>query len=592
MSRDPHSYACPDEARVTHLDLDLAVDFDKKRIAGQVALDVTLAPGAHEVVLDTRDLELYAVTDAEGAPLPHRLGERDPLLGTSLTVDLSGGARRIVIRYTTGPDAPALDWLSPAQTAGGEHPFLFTQGHALQTRSYIPTQDSPAIRQTYAARITVPSPLVALMSAEHLGVTDAPGGAGKTFSFRMREPLPPYLIALAVGDLGFRATGPRTGVFAEPSLLDRAAHEFAEIERMIDVAEGLLGPYRWGRFDVLVMPPSFPYGGMENPRLTFTSAGLLAGDRSLTTVVAHELAHAWAGNLVVNANWDDFWLNEGFTVYVELRMNELLWGKERVGMLETYGWRELSAEIERLGPTSPDTRLCYEMKGRDPVVGVTVVPYLKGMSFLAALEKAVGRPRFDAWLRGWFDRHAFQSVTTADLEQDLGEHLFGGGPAPLDLDRWLRAPGLLPEAAPAPSRALAEVDARAADFLAGAPAVSLGAGAWCAQEWRHFLGTLLGKATSEQLAALDDVFGLAESGNHEVRFAFLRAAARSRHTPVLPAIERFLGESGRGKFVRPLYNELLGSDWGREVAHRAYAASRPRYHRLLQGALDPLFSKP
>ncbi len=590
MIVDPHSFANPDEARVVHLDLALTVDFDARRLEGTATLDLALAPDARALVLDTRGLTIHAITDASGIALPFALAAADPLLGSALHIDVSSGATQVVVRYTTGPDAGALQWLAPAQTAGGAHPFLFTQGHALETRSWIPTQDSPAVRHTYAARITVPTALVAAMSAERLPPVVAPDGETRVFSFTMREPIPPYLIALAVGDLAFRATGPRTGVFAEPALIERAAHEFAEIERMIDAAESLLGAYRWGRFDVMVMPPSFPYGGMENPRLTFTSPSLLAGDRSLTTVVAHELAHAWAGNLVVNATWDDFWLNEGFTVYVELRMNELLWGHERAGMLKTYGWRELGAEIERLGPSSPDTRLHYDMRGRDPVVGVTAIPYLKGVAFLWTLELSVGRARFDPWLRGWFDRHAFGSVTTEDLVIDLRAHLFGDAP-PVDLDRWLHQPGLPEEAAPPPSPALERVDAGARAFLAGAPAVSLGAGAWCAQEWRHFLGTLLGQVPAERLAELDEVFALSESENTEVLFAWLRVAARCRHAPALPVIARFLGKNGRGKYLRPLYTELLASDEGAALARRVYAEARPRYHAVVQTALDALFSK-
>lgn len=487
-----------------------------------------------------------------------------------------------------------MQWLAPEQTAGGEHPYLFTQGHAILTRTWLPTQDSPALRQTYDARVTVPRPLSAVMSAEHLPPADTPAGDARVFSFRMPRPLPPHLIALAAGDLAFRATGPRTGVFAEPSVVERAAWEFADLERMMDAAEAIGGPYLWERFDVVVMPPSFPYGGMENPRLTFASPSLIAGDRSLTTVVAHELAHAWAGNLVTNATWDDFWLNEGITVYVELRMNEALWGSERAGMQRTYGWRELTAEVERQGPTSPDTRLHYDMRGRDPAVGVTVIPYLKGATFLWTVEQTVGRERFDRWLRGWFERRAFTSVTTEEALQDLAEHLFGVASwreIPVDVERWVYQPGLPAEAAPPPSPVLEKVDAGAAAFLAGAPAASLGAGAWSPQEWRHFLGTLLGEVSAERLAELDSAFHLSANGNAEVLFAWLRLAARNRYVSALPAIERFLRGQGRGKFLRPLYTELLASEWGAEVARRVYAEVRPRYHALVRTALDRLMEK-
>jgi aminopeptidase N len=592
MSLDPHSYARPSEARVVHVSLDLAVDFERRRLEGTASLDFQAAPGAREIVLDTRGLVIHAVTGPGGAPLGYELARADPLLGSALTIPLPESGARVSIRYSTGPEAPALDWLAPAQTAGGVHPFLFTQGHAIETRSYVPLQDSPGIRQTYDARISLPRPLTAVMSAASIGRTDAPDGRSRVFSFEMKQPIPAYLIALAAGDLGFRAIGSRTGVFAEPATLERAANEFVELERMMEAAERLGGPYRWDRFDVLVMPPSFPYGGMENPRLTFASPTIVAGDRSLTTVVAHELAHAWAGNLVTNATWNDFWLNEGVTVYLELRMNEALWGAERAEMLKTFGWRELEAQIESAGAASPDTRLRYDMTGRDPAEGVTPIPYLKGAAFFWSLERALGRPRIDRWLRGWFDRRAFTSVTTDTLLCDLDEHLFEGGAPPFDLSRWIDQPGVPADGAPAPSRALDEIDAAAAAFAGGALARSLGAEAWIPAEWRLFLGTLLRAPIGpERLAELDGAFLLSKSGNAEVLFAWLRLAARTHWDPALPAIERFLLETGRGKYLRPLYTELLASEWGSALAERAYAAARPRYHALVRAALDRLLAR-
>lgn len=591
MTSDPHSFARPQEARVTHVSLDITLDFEARRLHGSATLDLAVAPGAREVVLDTRGLEIEEVTDGAGTPLPFTLGAPDPVLGSALSISLPPGTERVSVRYAAGPEADALQWLAPEQTAGGEHPYLFTQGHAILTRTWLPTQDSPGIRQTYDARVTVPRPLSAVMSAEHLPPVDAPAGDARIFAFRMRRPLSPHLIALAAGDLAFRATGPRTGVFAEPKVVERAAREFADLERMMDAAEALGGPYLWERFDVVVMPPSFPYGGMENPRLTFVSPSLIAGDRSLVTVVAHELAHAWAGNLIINATWDDFWLNEGVTVYVELRMNEALWGGERAGMLKVHGWRELSAEVERQGAASPDTRLHYDMRGRDPAEGVTVIPYVKGAAFLWTVEQAVGRERFDRWLRGWFERRAFTSVTTDHLLADLAQHLFGVASwreIPVDVERWVYEPGLPAEAAPPPSPILEKVDASAADFLAGAPAAALGAAAWGAHEWRHFLGTLLGELPPARLAELDAAFGLSSSDNAEILVAWLRLAARSRYTPALPAIERFLLAQGRGKHLRPLYTELLASEWGTPVARRVYAGARSRYHALVRAALDKL----
>lgn len=585
--RDPHSGARPDEARVRHVDLDLAIDFDHRVIRGVATLNCEVAPGARTLVLDARRLAIATVTDGAGTSLPHRLQERDPVLGAALEIELRAGASRVVITYATHPEAEGLQWLEPAQTAGGTKPFLFTQGHAIQTRSWIPIQDSPGIRITYDARVRVPSGLVALMSAEHLGEVAADAD-GTTFAFRMREAIPPYLVALAVGDLARAEVGPRTAVFAEPSWLARSAYELGEMERMIDAAEALVGPYRWGRFDVVVMPPSFPYGGMENPRLTFASPTIIVGDRSLTTVVAHELAHAWAGNLVTNATWRDFWINEGTTVYLELRLHEALWGTERATMLESWGHRELLSEIRHMGAASPDTRLRYDMVGRDPAEGVTVIPYLKGAAFFSALEGEVGRPRLDAWLRTWFDRHAFQSVTTDELLADVRAHL---APTTIDLDAWVDAPGPPMGPGPRASALAARVEQATAALLAGAAPASIDVEGWTPQAWRQLLGAVLAGAPTTELAdAIDATFHLSEKANPEILLPWLRLEARLQRAAATPKIEQFLLDHGRLRYLKPIYVELLASAWGRAIATRAYAVARPRYHALVRASLDKLLA--
>ena len=409
---DAHSYARPSEAVVHHVALDLAADFEAETLAGTATLTVEGRPGATEVVLDTRDLAIERVTDAAGAPLRFAVGPSDPILGAPLTVALPPadplvgdrpGSRLVVVHYRTAPTAAAVQWLGPAQTTSGQ-PFLFTQGEAILTRTWVPTQDSPGIRQTYEAAITVPANLTAVMSAQAQGEPVA-AGATRTFRYALDKPVPPYLIALAVGDLAFRPIGDQTGVWAEPAVVEAAAAEFAEVDEMIEAAEALYGPYRWGRYDLLVLPPSFPFGGMENPTLTFATPTILAGDRSLVSLVAHELAHSWSGNLVTNATWSDFWLNEGFTVYFENRIMEAVYGPARAEMLRQLGRADLMAELETL--PAADQTLHVDLAGRDPDDGFTSVPYDKGAAFLFTVESVVGRERLDAFLRGYFDRNAF-----------------------------------------------------------------------------------------------------------------------------------------------------------------------------------------
>jgi leukotriene-A4 hydrolase len=591
LPRDIHSFARPDEARVTHVSVDLRADFAAHTLAGTATLDVQAAPGAREIVLDTRDLTIQQVTDGGGNALRWALGAADSVLGVPLTVQLPQGTRRIAIQYRTSPQAGALQWLTPEQTGGKQQPFLFSQGQAILTRTWIPTQDSPGIRQTYDARIVVPAPLTAVMSADMLTPQGEPADGGRAFRFRLDTPIPPYLIALAVGDLAFRATGPRTGVWAEPGTLERASYELAELEQFVDAAEALYGPYRWGRYDVLVLPPSFPFGGMENPRLTFATPTILAGDRSLVSLVAHELAHSWSGNLVTNATWSDFWLNEGFTTYFENRIMERLYGAERAAMLANLGWQEMQAEIEAVGGmNAPDSRLHIDLAGRDPDAGMTEIPYEKGATFLRTIEAAVGRERWDAYLRSYFDRHAFQPMTTERFLDDLRANLVRGDAAleqRLMLQEWVYGTGVPSNAVRRESDAFARVEAQAARFAAGTPAAQLETSRWSTQEWQHFLGALPRGMREAQLADLDRAFRLSEQGNSEILYAWLQIAVQHRYQPPVPALERFLTGQGRRKFVRPLFASLMEQgEWGQSLARRIYAVARPGYHPVTANSVD------
>ena len=589
---DIHSFARPADARVTHLALDLRADMAARQLQGTATLTVQRRPGATELVLDTRDLDIERVTDSGGATLKHALGEADPIKGQALTVGLPERNTPVVITYRTRPTAAALQWLTPEQTAGKRQPYLFSQGQAILTRTWIPTQDSPGIRQTYAARITVPAALRAVMSAERVEgqPAAAPGGAERTFEFRMTHPVPPYLIALAIGDIADRAIGPRTAVYTEPAVLERAVHEFADLEKMVEQAEPLLGPYRWGRYDLLVLPPSFPFGGMENPRLTFATPTVIAGDRSLVLLVAHELAHSWSGNLVTNATWSDFWLNEGFTTYVEFRIMEAVYGKDRADMLRVLGRRGLQAEIDRLGgPASKETILHLDLTGKDPDEGVTDIAYEKGALFLQTIEAAVGRERFDAYLRSYFDRHAFQSITSAMFLDDIRRHLIAGDAGleqRLGLEAWIYQPGIPDNAVVVRSAALERVEEQTKAFVAGATGPLPDAKAWSTQEWQHFLDNLPEKLSPAQFERLDRAFNLTGNGNSEILFSWFRIAIRNNYRPAMPALERFLTSQGRRKFLRPLYEDLMKQDWGQAEARRIYKISRPSYHSVSTSTLD------
>lgn len=602
--RDVHSHARPEVARVVDVALDLAADFEASRLSGTATLSITGVPGAQEIILDVLNLDLQAVRTPEGRALAYTLGAEDPTLGQALTVRLdrplaAGETRRLVIVYATRPDAAALQWLTPAQTAGGRLPYLFSQGQAILTRTWVPTQDSPGIRQTFSARITAPEALKVVMSADHLTPEGEPAGPGRrAWRFRMDNPVPPYLIAIGAGDVAFEAIDDRTGVFTEPSKLAAAHRELVPTAGMVAAAEALYGPYIWGRYDLLVLPPSFPFGGMENPRLTFATPTIIAGDQSLVSLVAHELAHSWSGNLVTNATWDDFWLNEGFTVYFENRIMEAVYGRDRALQEQVLGWNSLQDTLASLPPA--DTRLKLDLAGRDPDDGMTDVAYEKGAAFLRTIERLVGRERFDVWLRGYFERNAFRPMTTERFLEDIRAHLVQGDAAlesRLMMDAWIYQPGMPSNWVPPVSGTFAPVDAAAqAVFVAGAPVSTVPWGEWNTQQRLRFLGwrpeglEAAGDWLSpEQLADLSATLGLTAEGNAEIIFAWLQIALQHRYDPAVPQAEGFLTGMGRRKFVLPLFRTLWAeADWGRPLATRLYRQARPLYHPVTTGSVDPL----
>ncbi len=588
---DAHSFAKPLEARVTHVALDLDVDFDAKRIGGTATLDIDRRPDAKQIILDDNGLEIDGIADASGKPLPYSVRAKDPNLGAPLQIALRPDTRRLVIRYKSAPQAGALQWLTPAQTAGKKAPFLFSQGESIENRSWIPTQDSPGIRQSWEATLHVPAGMTAVMSAPASAKPITQGGES-VFSFAMPHSVPSYLIAIAVGDLTFRSLGPRTGVWAEPVTVDAAARELSDTEKMVSAAEKLYGPYRWGRYDVLVLPPSFPYGGQENPTMTFLTPTFIAGDKSLVSLVAHELSHSWSGNLATNAVWNDFWLNEGVTTYAERRIVEQLYGKKVADEQIDLGIDALNKAVaDAGGPASPDTRLHLDLKGRHPDEGLSDISYEKGAAFLRTIEAIVGRDRFDAWLKGWIDRHAFQPVTSAMFLADIRANLVKGDKAlenKLMLDRWVYRPGIPPNMARPPANTFADQDKAAVAFAAGAAPPAAWA-QWTTDERLRFLNRLPRTLPKARLDALQSAFDLNATRNMEVRFAWLSLAVSNRYDPSAASLEEFLTSQGRGKFVRPLFQALArDKSWGLPITKRIYPKARPLYHPLVTRDLDKL----
>ena len=589
-AKDAASYARPLEARVHHVALNLTVDFDAKRIGGTATLDIDRKPNAREIILDDKDLEIESITDGGKQPLQYKVGAADPKLGAPLAITLGPDTKRLIIKYKSAPDAGALQWLTPEQTAGKKKPYLFSQGQAIENRSWIPTQDSPGIRQSWEATIHVPAGLVAVMSAPKSAEPMTQGGES-VFSYKMPHSVAPYMIAIGVGDLAFRELGPRTGVWTEPVMLDRAAAELADTEKMVEAAEKLYGPYRWGRYDLLVLPPAFPYGGMENPTLTFLTPTFIAGDKSLVGLVAHELAHSWSGNLVTNATWADSWLNEGFTSYFENRIMEAIYGPKRAAQEASLSFDDMEKALAEEGRTAPVTRLNLAKVEGVPDGGATGIIYDKGAVFLRTLERLVGREKWDAYLRSYFDRHAFQPMTSALFLADLRENLVKGDKAleeKLQLDNWVYKPGLPSNVARPDRAAFAAIDEAVAAFGKSGTAPS-GFSGWTTAEKLRFLNKLPRKLPKARLNELNNRLKLNEAGNNEVLFAWLDLAVANRYDPAVPFLERFLTTQGRRKFVRPLIESLAGdAQWGRPIAVRVYRVARGSYHPITQRDLDKL----
>ncbi|GJI96593.1 aminopeptidase [Duganella caerulea] len=591
---DPLSYARYDQVRTSDLYLDLKADFGHKTLAGYAELTLNwIDPSARTLVLDTNELNIAKVQvlnpNGRWSAASFMLDKPDAEKGRALRIALSFQPQKVRVYYRTAPSAAALQWMSPQQTMSGKRPFMFSQSEEINARSWAPVQDTPAVRFTYSARIEAPAGMRVVMSAEN--DQNATGAGG--WKFKMAQPIPSYLLAIAIGEIDVRTIGPRSAVYAEPARIEAAAYELADTEKMISAAEGLYGPYRWERYDMIVLPPSFPIGGMENPRLTFLTPTMIAGDRSLVDLIAHELAHSWSGNLVTNASWKHFWLNEGFTTYVTTRIVEKLYGEEVAEMNLQVEQEEALASL----PSIPAAKQALVTRDADTSAASYTdsgLVYPKGAWLLRTLEQRAGREVFDPFLRGWFDQHAFKSATTDEFVAYLKKNLLDVHPdvmSQAELDEWLYGAGIPASARHAASPRLAALDAQRTAWLKGElPTKDLNGKNWIALEWMHFLNDIDGKANATQLQELDQAFALGKSGNNEIAYRFYLASIKAGYN-VREPLNTFLMSVGRQKFVVPLYTALLKNPGDREWAKAVYAKAREHYHPVTQGSVDKQFKK-
>jgi aminopeptidase N len=578
LARDPHTYSRPNVARVTHLEWDANVDFSSRIISAKATYDIALAPGASEIVFDISTIKIDRV-EVNGQPVSFELGPEKKYLGQPLIIPVDSTSSKVSIQYSTAPGAEALLWVE------GEKPFLFTQSQAILARTWIPCQDSPGVRITYNARVKVPQGLLALMSAENPQQVSGDG----VYQFRMDQPIPSYLMALAVGDIAFKAVGDRTGVYAVPSVLDAAAKEFEDMQRMVEAAEKLYGPYVWGRYDLLVLPAAFPFGGMENPKLTFATPTIIAGDKSLVSLVAHELAHSWSGNLVTNSTWNDFWLNEGFTVYFEQRIMEAVYGRDISEMQAQLARQDLDMTLEDYGQRNmnQDTRLKLVLDERNPDDGMSDIAYNKGYFFLRLIEETAGREKFDAFLKDYFTSHAFQTMDTETFVGYLREKLVTTEmDASIGIDNWIYGEGLPDNAPRVNSQKLDEVDRLAAQWSRTKKTNDIPWAKWGYEERYRFLSSIE-NFTADDMSSLNTAFDISNTGNNEVLFKWLELSVLKKKTGEYARLEKFLCSVGRRKFVQPLFEALVNSGQT-DLAKRIYASARPGYHAVTVNTIDEL----
>ena len=592
---DSLSYAEPDKVRIKDLALELAVDFEQKQLSGSATYQLDWQdPEATQLVLDTRDLTIEKVvgerTDGKWIDLKYDLAAADPILGSKLSIEAPEHPARIRVTYHTSPDASGLQWLTPAMTEGGEQPFMFSQSQQIHARSWVPLQDTPRVRFTYTAHVTSPKEAMVLMSADNDPKAERDGD----YSFTMPQAIPSYLLAIAAGDLVFEPINERSGVWAEPAMVEKAAAEFADTGKMIDATEAMYGPYRWERYDMLVLPPSFPYGGMENPRLSFITPTVIVGDGSLVSLIAHELAHSWSGNLVTFSSPKDQWLNEGITTYVENRIVESLYGKERADMEFVISRNELSGSIGEMEPQAQSLaiRPDVQVKAGDTL---TAVAYDKGAWFMQFLEQRFGREAFDEYLRGYFDHFAFQSIPTTTFVEYTQKNLLDKYPGKVteaELDEWVYGTGIPASAPKTESPRMDAVDtARQAWVDAGTLPEASVTEAWTTQEWVHFLEGMPEKLSTEQLAALDEAYKFTGTPNGEIAMRWYPLAVRSGYTGANEEIAAFLKTIGRRKLIMPTYDALVKTPEGLALAEKTFAEARPGYHPITTGSVEAVIAE-
>lgn len=591
-----HSFSNFKEIYTKHLTLDLDVNFENKTVYGIARHEMINKGGADTAIFDIKALNIQKVTigkEGEEDETDFIIGKDDKLLGQPLLVKIKKNTKFINIYYKTTDKTEALDWLEPKLTSGKNFPYMYSQGEAILTRSWIPIQDVPSNRLTYSANVKVPKGLLALMSAENPTSKNEDG----LYHFEMKQPISCYLIAIAVGNITYRKLGKNCGVYAEPEIIEKCQNEFVDLPKMIAAAEKIYGKYQWEQYDINLLPYSFPFGGMENPRLTFANPTLLAGDRSLVSVIAHELAHSWSGNLVTNASWDDFWLNEGFTVYFENRIMEEIYGKETADMLAIISFQELENELEGIikskNPEDSQLKLC--LNNRTPDAGMTSIAYVKGAFFLKTLEQTVGRKLFDSFMTSYFKTYAFKTITTERFENFINFKLLKPNHIEFNLKEWLYERGIPKNCIKLSSPRFDEMHKLADRFAAGEDIfkakrkkMKITRDKFITQEWVEFIRHLPSKISPKSLEKLDEKLDFKGCGNAEIMTEWYLVGIKNGYKSIRPEIKQFLYKIGRRKYIAPIYESLSKNKEDLIWAKKVFLRAKNSYHFITYSTVEEI----
>ncbi|KAH7420162.1 leukotriene A-4 hydrolase-like protein [Cadophora sp. MPI-SDFR-AT-0126] len=603
MPRDPTTVSNYNNWKTKHTIADFAIDFKKQRLTGTVTLflESITEKESEEIILDTSYLDISEVTVNGSKTKDWKLADRSEPYGSPLSIKTPGGASKgstveVSIALATTEKCTALQWLPPSQTGNKKYPYMFSQCEAIHNRSIFPCQDTPDVKSTYDFRIRSPLPVVAsgLSTGASAFKHGEEGEAGTLlYTFHQEIPIPSYLFAIASGDIATAAIGPRSLVSTGPEELSDSKWELEnDIEKYIEVAEKLIFPYKWTQYNVLVLPPSFPYGGMENPIFTFATPTIISGDRENIDVIAHELAHSWSGNLVSNASWEHMWLNEGWTVYLERRIQAAVHGEPHRDFSAIIGWKALEDSVSNFGADHEFTKLVIDLKGKDPDDSFSSIPYEKGFHFLYYLEKLVGKPAFDKFIPHYFTTWSQKSLDSYDFKATLLDFFASDSASAkslqsVDWDAWFYKPGLPPKPKFDTSmvdRCYALAESWSSPSYKPSPSDIQGLTANQIVVFLEKVQLFETPLSPSQSQAMGKAYNLATSRNVELSFRYFGIGLTAKDETVYHPTAELLGTVGRMKFVRPLYRKLNKVD--RKLALETFEKNRDFYHPICRDMVE------